>query len=516
MNAEEPRSNWLRVALGFAALKLALHLAVAGYFTPHYGYGFFTDEFYYLDCGRRLAWGYVDQPPLVAVLAKLALLLGGSLFAVRLVPAVCGALMVLLTGMVARETGARATGVAVACACVFAAPVYLFEDSYLSMNALEPVLWLAIAWLVLRLFKSGDRRLWVAIGVAVGVALLNKYTAAPFVLALLVGILLTPERALLRSRWFAVGVLVAAAVVLPNVVWQWRHGWAFLVFLAGKTSSGVNLRSGPLQFFFQQDLALGFLTVGYCVGGLLWLLFGPSARRFRALGWAYVFTAALLLLSGGKHYYLEPAGAMLFAAGGTVHDLFVERTRRRPAWVLAPVALCLVSFVMIAPFSLPAFPLEYEQRLAQRWSDRRMLLENHPEAKIYPHFAEMMGWPEMAQAVSRAYLSLPPEQQARTAVYAWSYSRAGALDYYRAQYPVRLVLSGHVNYFLWGTQGFHGDSLLVVGPMPNALAPECSELREVGRVYNQWAMPDTAGPILLCSGLKRPLSEIWPQLRRWN
>ena len=503
----------LAVATYLALLKLVVHLAVSGYFAPHFGYGFFDDEFYYLECGRRLAWGYVDQPPVVAVAAKAALLMGGSLFAVRLIPALAGALTVLLTGMVARELGARALGVAIACGCVVAAPAYLFDASLLSMNVFEPVLWLAMTYFILRMINGGDPRWWLAVGAATGIALLNKYTVLAFIFALLLGLLLSPARSLLRTRWFALAVVIATALALPNFLWQWHHGWPMIVYQKAQRAHGAPVDSAPLIFLFAHALQLGLLTAGYWLAGLAWLCFGPSAKRYRAFGWAYLFTAAVFLLTKGKSYYLLPAGAMLYAAGGAATDL-IARQRGRTWWPV-PAALCVIGFVLSAPFVLPAFPLAYEEQLMQRWGSY-IRIGSQPQPRILPQFAEMMGWREMAEGVGSVYASLPTEERARTAVLATTYQRAGALDYYRAQYRLPQVLGIHQTYFLWGTQGFRGDSLLLVGPPPPVLLEQCGQVRQVGIIDNAYANPDTNGPILLCSGLKRPLEEIWPQLRRWN
>ena len=510
------QKGWLRVALILAAVKLALHLAVAAHFGPRHGYGFFVDEFYYMDAARHLAWGYVDFPPMAAVMARVALALGGSLFAVRLVPAVCGALLVLVTGALAKEFGAGRLGVGIACGGVIAAPLYLFEDSYLSMNALEPVLWVLMAWLVVRIIRGADPRWWMAVGAIAGVSLLNKYTALPFIFGLLLGMALRPEKTFLRSRWFAAGVGIAFIIALPNFLWQWQRGWPFLAYVAGTRAAGYNIVAEPLTYLGQWWLTLGILTTIYWLGGLLWLALGPSAKDLRALAVAVVFTAVFVVATGGKHYYAAPAFPILFAAGGAMRDLWLRRGAKSPWWRIEPWVLCGLGAVLMAPFALPAFTFQFEEELMRRLPPRDLELEKRAQPRIYPQFGRMVGWPEMARAVLDAYNALPPEQQARTAVYTSDYARAGAIGYYRGPDKAPLVLTGMQNYFYWGTQGFHGDSLLLVGPPPPVLLEQCGQVRQVGVIDNTYAMPDDNGPILLCSGLKQPLERIWPTLRRWE
>src|ERR1700681_508837 len=108
MDAEADRgaqARWPveRLAAGLMALlvgvKLVVHLVSAG------RYGYFRDELYFLDCGRHLDWGYVDCAPLIAVYAKIALLLGASLPVLRTLAALAGAARVALTMVLARELG---------------------------------------------------------------------------------------------------------------------------------------------------------------------------------------------------------------------------------------------------------------------------------------------------------------------------------------------------------------------------------------------------------------------------
>src|SRR5436309_5662146 len=120
------------IIAAFVIANLAIHLVF------NRGYGYFRDELYFLACGQHLDWGYVDQPPLVAVAARLSrTLFGDSLSAIRLLPALAGAAKVVLAGMITREFGGRRWAVALACVAVLFAPIYLGIDNFLSMNAFE-------------------------------------------------------------------------------------------------------------------------------------------------------------------------------------------------------------------------------------------------------------------------------------------------------------------------------------------------------------------------------------------
>src|SRR5262245_17214288 len=201
-----------RLLIGLVGAKLALHLALTG------RYGYFRDELYFLDCGRHLDWGYVDHAPLIGLVSRLALLLGGSLPVLRGIAAAAGAGLVALAVLIAHRLGGGRFAQALAGLAVLAAPVYLGIYSLFSMNAFEPLFWMASVYLLIRVLQGGGGRLWLLMGLVLGVGLMNKHSTAFFGLALGAGLLLAPERRLLRTRgpWLALGI--AAVVFLPNLL----------------------------------------------------------------------------------------------------------------------------------------------------------------------------------------------------------------------------------------------------------------------------------------------------------
>jgi 4-amino-4-deoxy-L-arabinose transferase-like glycosyltransferase len=202
------RTRWLAGAGGIvliiAAAKLIVHL-----YADH-RYGYFVDELYYLTCSDRLDWGYVDQPPLVALILKLTrVVLGDSLPAIRFLPAVAGAALVLLTGAIARELGGERFSQGLAALCVLLAPGFLALDAFYSMNAFEPLFWMGFAYLLIRIIKTGNQKLWVWIGLLCGFGLENKYSMLIFGAGVVTGLVLTPERQAFRQRWIWIGGAIA-------------------------------------------------------------------------------------------------------------------------------------------------------------------------------------------------------------------------------------------------------------------------------------------------------------------
>src|SRR5690348_7561927 len=267
------------VILGLAACKLLVHL----YAGRHYGY--FVDELYYLACSRHLDWGYVDQPPLIAFVTWLARsLFGDSLAAIRFFPAVAGAGEVALTGLIARELGGGRFAQGLAALATLCAPGILAGDNLLSMNAFEPLFWMGCAWLLIRMVKTGNPKLWIWFGFLAGFGLENKYSMLIFGAGIVFGLLLTPERRLLANRWLWIGGAIAFLIFLPNLLWNIQHHFPFLEIQANIRRSGRDVPLGPLAFFAQEILTMHPLALPIWLAGLWFYFFSKSGKPFRALG----------------------------------------------------------------------------------------------------------------------------------------------------------------------------------------------------------------------------------------
>ena len=323
--------SWLTGGLGIvvviAVAKLLLHLATAS------RYGYFGDELYFMACGEHLDWGYVDQPPLVALVAWIVRhTLGTSLLAMRLPSALAGAALVLLTGLLARELGGGRFAMGLSALASGLAFVYIVMHYLFTMNAFEPLFWTGCAYLVVRIVKTGDQRLWLGFGLLAGLGLQNKYSMAVFAFALVVGVLLDPERRAFARPWIWLGGALAFLVFLPNVIWNVQHGWPFFELMRNIRASGRDVALGPVEYVARQVLNMNPANLPVWLAGLGWLLFSGRGRPFRPLGWAFLVTLATFVVTKGKDYYLAPAFATLFAAGAVGIEGFTDD---RPAPVAA-------------------------------------------------------------------------------------------------------------------------------------------------------------------------------------
>ena len=493
-----------------AAVKLAVHL----YAGRHYGY--FVDELYYLACGRHLAWGYVDQPPLIALVAWFeTAVFGQSLQAIRLLPALSGAAKILFAALLARELGGGRFAQGLAALCVLLAPGYLALDHFLSMNTFEPLFWMGCAWLATRMVRTGDTRLWLWFGVLAGVGLENKYSMATFAFGIVAGLLLTEQRRLLWTKWLWIGGGVAFLLFLPNLLWNVQHHFPFLELQANIQRSGRNVAMPPWTFFAENALAMMPLSVPVWLGGL-WFYFGRGeGKPFRFLGWAWVITALVIMVFDPRVYYLFPAFPVLFAGGGVLWEEWLARPRMR--WVQAVYGSAMVLLAsVLAPTLIPLLPPETYIRYAAATHLQQPRIENHQLGPLPQLFADQFGWQEMAETVAGVYRSLPDDVRARTGIYGQNYGQAGAIDLFGPRYGLPPAISGHQSYFLWGPRGYTGESMIVMDGSESTLQSQFASVRKVAHVSHPYSMPYEHFDVYYCQGLKVPLAELWPQVKNWD
>src|SRR5437773_5463913 len=374
--------------VSLSAVALLVHLLTNG------RYGYFRDELYYIACARHLDFGYVDQPPLSILLLRLSqLLLGDSLFAIRLLPALAGAAIVALTGIIAREIGGRVWAVALACAATLSALFYLTIGNFFSMNVLEPLFWMGAVYLLVCIINGGSPTLWLWLGVLLGLGLENKHSTAFFAASILVGLLLTSERRHFAEKYIWLGGVIAFAIALPNILWQALHDWPTYELLSNIAHSNKNVALSPAQFIVQQINFMNPATLPLWLGGLVWLFGSREGRRYCAIGIIYVVTLTEFIILQGKSYYLAPAYPMLFAAGGVA----IERVfAARLTW-LKPILLAsiLMAGALFAPVIVPILPPDKLVAYMRAIHFEPPRTETSHTAALPQIFADQFGWQEM-------------------------------------------------------------------------------------------------------------------------
>jgi len=501
-----------------ALATVVLHLAFC------HRFGYYRDELYFIDCAKHLAWGYVDQPPLVPFVTWLTGPLGYPVWALRFLPGVLAGVTVLFGCAIARELGGRGFAQTVTALTIVLAPGLIGIAYGLSTELLSPAAWTALIYLTVRLVKTKDTRLYIPIALLVTLGMYAKYSIAGCAVALAIGLLLTGQAKLLRSRWLAIGVALALLLLLPNALWQIRHGLPMLEVIHNDQLNRHALANGMadespnrwinalymlgLQFAYNNPL---FAPVW--IWGLVWLW---RERPYRFLTAGYLLLLAVLIWTIGRGYYIQGFYPALFAAGAVALE---RAANARPRWLKAAVSTAIViAGLPMLPLSLPILPLPtymaYERAIG-------LSRPSPPDGKshlINPMFADQLGWKAMTQTVAAAYWSLPAAQRRVTAVFADRYAYAGALDYFGPRYGLPTVISPNNQYYLWGTRGYSGRSMLAVGATDYWLLLRWfGSVRQIAVYRNDYRwMLEGPLPIYICTRPRAPLATIWPALKYYG
>jgi 4-amino-4-deoxy-L-arabinose transferase-like glycosyltransferase len=460
------------------------------------GYGYHRDELYFIAAGGHLDWAYADQGPLTPLIARaMTEIASGSLTVLRLPSALAAGGTVLLTGLLARELGGtrRAAGLAAACAAV--ATIVLFTGHLLSTSTFDLLAWTAITWLCVRAIRTGDDRLWLVAGGVLGIALLNKPLPAFLALGLFVGVAIAGPRRLLRNPYVWAGAAIALLLWSPWIAWQASHDWP-QIDVSRSIAEGHSASSEPWWAIVPfQFLLVSPVLAPVWIAGLVRLFRDPAARDFRFLAWAWVVLAVVFMATGGKPYYLAGLLPALLGAGAVPVDRWLEPGRRGVRKVALATAVA-ASAVVSAVISLPVLP-----------ADRA-----DPVIEVNDDVGETIGWPELTQAVARAYRRA--EDDGRPVILTSNYGEAGAVDRYGPSLGLPRAYSGHNAYGDWGPPPDGSAPVVAVGLGAHELAAAFRGCTTVVRIRNNAGVDndERGARIAICGEPRSSWSEEWPRL----
>jgi 4-amino-4-deoxy-L-arabinose transferase-like glycosyltransferase len=498
--------------LAIAAVTVGMLLVFAG------RDGYHRDELYFLEATHHLAFGYVDQPPLsVAMILLSRLVFGNSPFAIRIIPALAEGALVVTAGAMGRQLGGGRFAQVFAALCT-AAGGYAVAAHISGPTIYDALAWVVASYLIIRIIRTGQERLWLAVGVVIGLGLEAKHTILFLVAGLAIGLVLNRQARLLRSPWLWAGVAVAVALWLPNLLWEAAERWPTL-----EMDRNLRAEHSGLGFVFtfpvvQVLLPNPFLAPVWIAG--LWGLWREQRfRDYRAFAIAYaVLFVLLLVIIPDRPYYLAPLYLVLTAAGAVIVAGVVEGRRRlfsarAPGRRLllrsrgAAVVWTLLALLFLLPIALPVLT--------------PATLAKVPLQNVNYNLGETVGWPEFVAAVADVYRSIPPADRPAEVIFTSNYGEAGAIERYGRSFGLPGAFSGHNSFWWWGPPRPPGGRsvTVVVGDYPLAyLLRFFGSVRLAAIFRNPWGLEDDEeGQLIwICSGQREPWSSLWPSLRHYG
>jgi len=426
------------------------------------------------------------------------LVFGTSVVGLRLLPALAGGGIVILGGLIARELGGGRFAQVVAAVLVAVSPLYLGANLLFQTVAFEQ-LWVALAfYLLARLLRTDNPRLWPLVGFVLGVGLLTKYTVLDVAFGIALGTVLTRTRAHLRSPWPWVAAGIALVMLLPNLLWQVQHAWPTLEYL--RNHQADNRREFPLPVFLAETiLFIGPLVVPIFLAGVAFLFRQP---RFRMLGWTSVIVLVALISIGGKTYYFGPIYVLLYAAGAVQLETFISHPNR--GWVRPALIAAIAIDLLPLPIGLPILP-EAVMVQTNLW-------------QIRGDYADMIGWPELVDAVAAAWNAIPAGDRAHTVIVTANYGEAGAIDFLGTSHGLPGALSGHLTYYFWKPAHVDASQVLAVGFDRTFLAAHFGSVVDEGTITNHDGIHNAefGQKLYLCSRPQRSLDAMWPDFKAFR
>jgi Dolichyl-phosphate-mannose-protein mannosyltransferase len=439
-------------------------------------YGLHRDELQVLDDARHLAWGFVAYPPFTPFVERIGLsAFGHWLIGLRMFSVLAQGVVVVLTGMMAGELGGGCLAQIAAALAVAVSPLPMFEATEFQYSSFDMLWWVLIAYLLIRLLQDESPRWWLGIGAVIGIGLMTKYTMAFYAAGIAGGVLLTPARRYLRTRWPWCAAALAVLIFIPNLIWQIRHDFVSLHFLQHIHARDVG--EGRAEGFLRGQFTVNTnpLLAPLWVAGLLYFFAVREGKRYRLLGWAYVIPLAIFFFTKGRMYYVGAAYPMLFAGGSVLWQRWLEWLGSAWSRVLQVVTFVAIAVggTYTAAFILPINPTISPSNIA---------LENNGDLR------EEIGWTDLVAAVAKVRDSLTPAERQHFAIITGNYGETGAIDFYGSAYGLPQAISGTNSAWYRGYGDPPPQALIVLGMSRNYVDGHFGSCRLAGHNGNPYGI----------------------------
>ncbi len=511
MNARKPSLklstvHW--VILAAAGLKFVLHLIYAP------GYGLFLDELYTIDLSRHLAFGYVDLPPLVPALMALSRsLLGGSTFAMHIVPALAGAATLVFVCLIAKEFGGKVFAVALSALAFIVVPYWLMFDSIFCYDSIDQLVLAGFLYTLIRFLRSGNRKLWLLLGLLAGIACLTKMTILFIGPGFLLALLISKYRRDLLTPWPWLGAAVCVILVSPYIIWQIANRWPTLEYWLNYGNYRV-YKASPQQYFMNIMAFMNPLLLPVWIAGLYRLFRRMNGVNYSFLGFLFLFTLAVMFYFHASVRMLAGAFIPLMAACAVFLEELLTGARWKMGVRALPLAYLLAAGAFVMPTSLPILPIDSVNNMPRSVKYWYQSIREFNGGSIYAPLilTGRTGWEELVRDVADVYNQLPPADRTVAGIFTDWYYTAAAIDIYGPKYGLPHAVSGSLNYYLWGP-GYSWDEMVIVTGRTIILSvffDECEQKAVAGR-----DAPDQYH-IFVCKKPKVPVEAIWGSQKNYH
>ena len=490
------------------AVSLGLHLVALMVTT----FGLQRDEFLYFSMGEHLRLWRMDFPPLIAILANVAsALFGHTLAAARVLPAIEGAVLIVLAALIARELGGGRFAQGLAALCCISGVLFQRASTLFQPVILDQIWWTLALLMLARISREERPRDWIGFGIAMGFGLLTKFSILFFGAAALAAIVITPTRRWLATPWPWAAAAIAFVIGSPSIVGQVLLDYPVVAQMRDLQGSQLEHVSA-WSFVTTQPLMVGPFPFAVALAGAVMLVASGAYRRYAVVGWTCVLAFLLLLVLHGKPYYIGPIYPALFAAGGVALERGTTTLARAARWTA--VAGAIAFGTLLLPIGMPILGWEQTAAFAQKLGVTTALKTNQGVVDRLPQdYADMIGWEEQARALSRATQSLTPAERSEAVLFGANYGEAGAAEFYRRKYGLPPVVSEAGSFWFFGPGELPGTVLVMIGSDSTDVRQFYGDVRVSEIVRSPWSVGEEREvQVLVARRPKQTLQALWPSL----
>ncbi len=497
-------SKYWIITIVFILAKLSIHLLTCTH------YELLRDEMLFFNMGEHPDLGYATVPPMTGLLAFLMhKIFGFSVFGIRLFPALMGALSVYFIALVVKELGAGIEALVISCATYIMTTGLLLATSLFTATAFDELIWLIATWLILRMVKRDNPKMWIYIAIVMALGFLNKYSVLFFIAGFVIAFTIDGKARLFCSRYFLLAILTGIAIIMPNVIWQYNHGWPVLIHMTELKSSQLDLLGYSGFFLYLFSFSQGSVIIWLI--GLAALLFLKAEREYRYLGIASFSVIFLFFLMKGKGYYVLGLFPFLFAFAGYVLEKYMKGSRNPIKWFL--FSFSAIMSLAALPSGLPVLSFDsynkYLQATRHFICHPLMEWDNGEEHEFPQAYSDMTGWKELAGYAAKAYNSLNDDEKASCTIYCErSYGYAGAVYFYGHEYRLPPPVTFHESYVFWAPDSIPAGPMIYIYRNKSEMEKLFSDITEAGTVKDKY-FREPGLTVYLCKSPKKDICSIY-------
>lgn len=497
------------ILLYFALFKFLLLVIFAG------NYGLFRDEFYYLECSKHLAFGYVDQQPLNALLLWISTnIFGESIIGIRIFSYLAGSITVFIGGLITRELGGGKFSQILTAILIIFCGVVLGGSSYYSMNSFDVLLSTITFLYLIKLLKTNDTKIWITLGIIIGLGLQNKLSFIFLGFGLIVGLLLIKERVFFKSKHFWIGMSISFLIFLPNIIWQILNDFPTLEFIRN-ASLYKNVSMTFPQFLLGSAMELNPGFVPFILFAFYFLFLNEVGKKYKLIGFIFIILLFVFAFNNGKPYYMGILFPVMLALGAMGADIIIEKYLQK--WVRPILLIYILPFlIIVTPFAIPILNVDTFLNFSQSLRMKPRSSENNTLGVLPQFYADRFGWEDMVESVNKAYSTLTEEEKKQVIIFAQNYGEAGAINYYGIKYGLPKAISSHNNYWLWGyPKDKSGEVFIIVGSNLEDNKQFFEDVKLMEHHYNQYEMPYENVDIFIARKPRSTFGKAWPKLKHY-